>query len=162
MHELALNDETEDKGNQGAPSLVSILHPLRNDLRDFSYAPFLPGETLGRYIERTGVQVASRRMNVWHNGRRVPSELWPRLIPRHGDHVVLVPKMEGGGGGGKVLRTVAMIALVVVAAWAGGAYGAALANTLNVSAATGSALISAGIMISGSLMINPMIPEIVP
>lgn len=162
MHELALNGGAENESAQDAPSLVSILHPLRTDLRDFSYAPFLPGETLSRYIERTGVQVTSRRMNVWHNGRRVPSGLWERLIPRHGDHVVLVPKMEGGGGGGKVLRTVAMIALVVVSAWAGGVYGAALANTLNVSAATGSALISAGIMIGGSMIVSCLTPEILP
>lgn len=151
MHELALNNDTEDKDNQDAPSLVSILHPLRTDLRDLSYAPFLPGETLSRYIERTGVQVASRRMNVWHNGRRVPSELWARLIPRHGDHVVLVPKMEGGSGGNKVLRTVAMIAVVVASIYTGGAIGGLYG-----------ALAQGAVMIGGSLIVSPLIPEILP
>lgn len=160
MHELALNDVL-DAGPR-TPSLVHLPHPLNPSGKVMSYAAFLPGETLGAYLERTGTHVANAPMHVWHNGRQVPPNLWRRLIPKTGDQVMIRAKMEGGGGGGKVLRTVAMIALVVVAAWAGGAYGAALANTLNVSAATGSALISAGIMIGGSLMINPMIPEIAP
>lgn len=152
MHELALNDGTENKGAQDAPSLVSFLHPLHTDLRDFSYAPFLPGETLSRYIERTGVQVTSRRMNVWHNGRRVPSELWGRLIPRHGDHIVLVPKMEGGGGGNKVLRTVAMVAVVIASIYTGGAVGPGLYG----------ALAQGAVMIGGTLIVSPLIPEIRP
>lgn len=160
MHELALNDVLDDAG--GAPSLIHLPHPLTTAGKVMSYAAFLPGETLGAYLERTDTRVANAPMHVWHNGYPVPASLWKRLIPRDGDQIMIRAKMEGGGGGGKVLRTVAMIALVVVAAWAGGAYGAALANTLNVSAATGSALISAGIMIGGSLIINPMIPEIVP
>ncbi|WP_457955306.1 hypothetical protein [Achromobacter xylosoxidans] len=160
MHELALNNVLDDAS--GAPSLVHLPHPLTPAGRVTSYAAFLPGETLGAYLERTGTHVANAPMNVWHNGRQVPPALWRRLIPKAGDQILIRAKMEGGGGGGKVLRTVAMIALVVVSAWAGGAYGAALANTLNVSAATGSALISAGIMIGGTLMMNPMIPEIAP
>lgn len=158
MHDLALN---EIEGEAGIPALVSLLNPLRSDQKDLSYAPFLPGETLGRYIERTGVRVASRRTNVWHNGRRVPSELWERLIPRHGDHVLLVPKMEGGGGNGKVLRTVAIIAVIAVsimapymapASW--GMIGAEGAVTM------GGALLSGAVMIGGGLIVSPLIPEI--
>src|SRR5690625_7150887 len=51
-----------------------------------------------------------------------------------------------------------MVALVVAASWAAGAYGAALGSAIGTSAATGSALISAGIMIGGSFLINALLP----
>lgn len=148
-------------GPIASPSLVVYPKPLGGE-RIERFEAFLPGETLGAYVQRVGLTVPSRVIRVEHNGREVPMALWQRLIPRHGDMVVISARGLGGGGGGKVLRTVAMIALVVVAAWAGGAYGAALANTLNVSAATGSALISAGIMIGGSLLINALLPPLTP
>lgn len=155
--------EVVDREDTSAPSLVSLHNPLRPDLRDCSYAAFLPGETLGRYIERVGIAIPSRQVNVWHNGRAVPADLWTRLIPRHGDHVLIAPQMQGGGGGNKVLRTVAMIAVVVVSIFAPylapagwGALGATGGLTV-----TG-ALISAGVMIGGSLLVNTLLPAPLP
>lgn len=155
--------ELLDRVETSAPSLVSLHNPLRPDLRDCSYAAFLPGETLGRYVERVGIAIPSRQVNVWHNGRSVPPDLWTRLIPRHGDHVLIAPQMQGGGGGNKVLRTVAMIAVVVVSIFAPylapagwGALGATGGLTV-----TG-ALISAGVMIGGSLLVNTLLPAPIP
>ncbi|KXA71809.1 hypothetical protein AXA74_16850 [Bordetella hinzii LMG 13501] len=124
-----------------------------------SYAAFLPGETLGAYLERTGTHVANAPMHVWHNGRQVPPALWRRLIPKAGDQILIRAKMEGGGGGNKILRTVAMIAVVVASVFAPYLAPAAW----GIQAGTyGAALLSAGVMIAGTLMINPMIPEIAP
>jgi hypothetical protein len=150
--------EVVDLPDSSAPSLVALHNPLRPDLKDCSYAAFLPGETLGRYVERVGIKVPSRHVNVWHNGRRVPVELWTRLIPRQGDHVLIAPQMQGGGGGSKILRTVALIALVVVSA----GYGAALGGALGFSGATAGAIGSSIIMLGGTLLINALIPMPLP
>lgn len=150
--------EVLERLDTAAPSLVALHNPLRPDLRDCSYVAFLPGETLGRYVERVGITVPSRHVNVWHNGRRVPMELWTRLIPRPGDHVLIAPQMQGGGGGSKILRTVALIALVVVSA----GYGATLGGALGFSGATAAAVGSAIIMVGGTLLINALIPMPLP
>lgn len=150
--------EVVERVSSCAPSMVVLHNPLRPDVRDCSFAEFRAGETLGRYIDRVGLRVPSRRVNVWHNGRRVPSELWPRLIPRHGDHVLIAPQMQGGGGGSKILRTVALIALVVVSA----GYGATLGGALGFTGATAGAVGSAIIMVGGTLLINALIPMPTP
>jgi len=141
--------------------LITIPHPWDVSGRQFFAAEFQLGETLGAYVQRHGIALPRFDFDVWHNGHRVPGALWMRLIPRVGDQVIIRARQPaGGGGGGKVLRTVAMVALVVVAAWAAGAYGAALGTALSVSTATGSALISAGIMIGGSMLINALLPPL--
>lgn len=146
--------EVVERPDSGAPSLVALHNPLRPDLKDCSYAAFLLGETLGRYLDRVGIEVPSRHVNVWHNGRRVPVELWTRLIPKQGDHVLIAPQMQGGGGGSKILRTVALIALVVVSA----GYGASLGGALGFTGATAGAVGSSIIMVGGTLLINALIP----
>ncbi len=151
--------EVVERKDAAGPSLVALHNPLRPDLRDCSYAAFLPGETLGRYIERVGINVPSRHVNVWHNGRAVPQDLWTRLIPRTGDHVLIAPQMQGGGGGNKVLRTVAMIAVVVVSIFAPYIAPAAW----GIQAGTyGAALLSAGVMIGGTLLVNTLLPAPLP
>ena len=140
------------------PTVVSLPHPLRADAKEVSVAAFLPNETLGAYIDRVGLRIAKGPVYVWHNGYRVPEALWTRLIPRNGDQIVIRARMQGGGDGSKILRTVAMVALVVVAAWAGATYGASLGSAIGVSAEVGGALISAGVMIGGSLLINALLP----
>lgn len=135
-------------------TVVNLPHPLRPDAKEICAAEFLPGETLGAYISRNGIQVARGPVNVWHNGSLVPQHLWTRLIPRNGDFIVIRAKMQGGGGGNKILRTVAMVALVVAGAAYGGVLGAALGFTGTTAAAIGSSII----MIGGSLLINALLP----
>lgn len=151
------------------PRLVTNPHPLVGTNRAMCFAEFLPGETLKRYIERTEILMPNSPIAVWHNGRRVPTELWQYLIPRPGDQVVvraIVQGGGGGGGGGKVLRTVATVALIAVAAYAGGALvaaygGAALVGASGALTAAGFAVaagVSAAITIAGTLLINALIP----
>lgn len=137
------------------PSLIVHPHALVGDGRITEAAAFLHNETLGSYIKRTGVIVPAGPVAVWHNGYRVPDALWRRLIPRIGDQVVIRARVIGGGGGGKILRTVAMIALVVAAPYLAGAMGF-VAGTVAYSIAT------AGIMIGGSLLINALLPPMTP
>lgn len=137
------------------PALVSLPHPLRPDGKEVCFASFLPGETLGAYIKRNGIRIASGPVHVWHNGHPVPEALWERLIPRPGDMVVIRARMAGGGSGSKILRTVAIIALALTAPYLAG-----YAMTGTWAAATGLAggALTAGIMIGGSLLINALLP----
>jgi len=144
------------------PSLLVVRNPfVASAGRDAYCAPFLPGETLGRYCERLGVALPSRVVNVWHNGRPVPIGIWQRLIPRNGDQVVIRAKGEGGGGGNKVLRTVAMIAVVVASITIPGAGVAGLYSGFGLTG-TSLALASAGIMLGGSLLVNALLPMPTP
>lgn len=137
------------------PSLIVHPHALTGDGREVFVAGFLDGETLGDYVKRTGVIVPAGPVAVWHNGHRVPDKLWKRLIPRNGDQVIIRARvLGGGGGGGKVLQTVAMLALVVTAAYFGPAVGAFFGATGATAAALGSGLI----MIGGSLLVNALLP----
>jgi len=136
------------------PPLVCLPHAVTSDGRQLSYAAFLPRETLGAYIERTGVIVPRGAVVVWHNGRRVPDALWRRLIPRTGDQVVIRARVRGGGGGGKLFRTVALIALTIVANVYGASLGTALGLTGNLATAVG----TAAIMVGGTLVINALLP----
>lgn len=153
--------EKHDPTEPLTPALMVVRNPfVASEGREAFCAAFLPGETLGRYCERMGVALPSRVVNVWHNGRPVPLALWHLLIPRQGDQVVIRAKGEGGGGGGKVLRTVAMIALVVstygVGTWAG--LGASLASATGMSVG----LASSAVLIGGSLLINALLPPPTP
>ncbi|MFY3082044.1 host specificity factor TipJ family phage tail protein [Achromobacter xylosoxidans] len=144
-------------GPVAAPSMVVYPKPLGGE-RTEHFECFAPGETLGAYVRRVGITIPSRVLRVEHNGREVPLSLWERLIPRHGDMVVISARGLGGGGGGKILRTVALIAIVVLSYGYGAALGGALGLTGTTAAAVGSSLI----MIGGSLLVNALLPPLMP
>lgn len=133
------------------PAVVSWPHAFTDEGRQYSYAAFLPGETLGRYVERVELDVAHGRVRVLHNGRDVPVDLWRHLIPREGDQIIIRSWPEGGGGGNKILRTVALVVVAIVSygvgAYVGASYGAAAG-----------AAASAAVSIGGSLLVNALIP----
>jgi hypothetical protein len=140
------------------PPLVVHPHALLGDGRVTVVDAFRERETLGTYIKRTGAIVPRGPVAVWHNGHRVPDALWRMLIPRTGDQVIIRARLIGGGGGdgNKVLRTVAMVALVVATSGVGSfaGLGSMLAGATGMSVG----LASAAIMIGGSLLINALLP----
>lgn len=77
-------------------------------------------------------------------------------------NIAIVPK-GGGGGGKKILGAVAMIALAVVGAGVGAAYGASLVSALfgtaTYATAMGTALIAGGITMVGGLLLNAIMPK---
>lgn len=79
-------------------------------------------------------------------------------IIKEDDHIGFIAVINGGGGGRKVLMAVAMVALTVVSYGAGSAYGASMGSALGVSTATGTAIIQAGVMIAGGMLINALLP----
>ena len=141
-------------GPIASPSLVVYPRPFESGDRIDCYAAFLPGETLGAFMRRSRIAAPSRVVRVEHNGRPVPLALWDRLIPRQGDMVVVSARALGGGGGGKVLRTVAMLAVVAAAFYAPAFAGLTkMVGGIEVATLGGSAL-SAGIMLGGSLLVG--------
>lgn len=149
-------------GNQliAQTGVITLPHPFTTADRSFCVAAFLPGETLGAYVERNGIVLPRSEFRVQHNGRYVPMRLWKRLIPRTGDQIVIHAIAQGGGGGGKVLRTVAMIALVVASIYA--PYLAGLTTTVNgvTTVTMAGSMLSAGVLIGGSLLINALLPPL--
>lgn len=140
------------------PSVIVHPHAVLGTGTTHTIAEFQERETLGAYIKRTGVIVPAGQVVVWHNGYRVPTALWRKLIPKTGDQVIIRAKVRGGGGGGKMFRTIAMIALMVVAVYTGQVYGAALAAKMGIGTAAATGLITGTIMIGGSLLINALLP----
>ncbi|ARP92530.1 hypothetical protein CAL14_05615 [Bordetella genomosp. 9] len=145
------------------PAVVSWPHAFTEEGRQFAYEAFLPGETLGRYVQRVGIRVPKGPGYVLHNGSQVPHALWKGLIPRPGDQIIFRARMEGGGGGNKVLRTVALVAVAIIsagagAAVAGSAWGASAAAAAGVSTATVGAAVGAAIAITGNILVNALIP----
>ncbi|QNK00728.1 hypothetical protein [Dyella telluris] len=104
----------------------------------------------GQTIAQMMGEQASPSCNVTIGGHAVPHVMWNKVRPRSGQtiHVLGVPQ---GGGGGKILRTVAMVALVALSS--GVAAGTIGASFFGSYAALG----GAAIMIGGSVVGDPLI-----
>ncbi|MBD4208185.1 hypothetical protein GUH47_19785, partial [Xanthomonas citri pv. citri] len=83
------------------------------------------------------------------NGEYVLQKTWTRRI-KSGDTVAVIHQPEGGGGSNP-LRIVAMIAILVLSVYTGGA-------VAGVYGATAGALASAAISIAGSMLLNMLFP----
>ncbi|MBA8734236.1 host specificity protein J [Chromobacterium violaceum] len=135
------------------PTLVHSPHPLTAAGRQVIYEPHRRNETLGGYLRRLQIEVDRGPLAVCVNGRPLPD--WRGYRLRRGDLVEVRAVVAGGGGGaGKVLRTVALVALVLVAP----SIGASISGTLGVSAAAGAGLV----MLGGSMLINALLPPPMP
>jgi sulfur carrier protein ThiS len=75
------------------------------------------------------------------------------------DTVIFIPLLQGGGGGGnKILRSVLTIAVMVAAPYAG----SALAGSLGITSTVGTALVTAGVALAGSALVNVLVPPPMP
>lgn len=137
------------------PALIIHPHPLLGDGTTMQTAAFRLRETLAAYIERNHIHLPRGPVWVLHNGRKVPASLWPNLIPREGDQVIIRAAVQGGGDN-KVLSSVAMIALVIATNGAFGWQG--LGAMLGTATGMGTGLASAIIMIGGTMAIAPILP----
>lgn len=140
-------------GKKGAPLLAHLPHPINTEGRELFFAAFYEDETLGEYFARNGAAMPHGDIALWCNDIPVPSANWENLIPYPGDRIVIRTTMQGGGGGGmgKVLRTVAMVAIMVAAAYV--TQGASLAYGPAWGAVAGAA-----VAIGGSLLVNALLP----
>lgn len=121
------------------------------------------GETIAGHLRALGWQPEGLSARVFLDGRLIEQAQWEYTVPAGGQSLVArVIPMGGDEGGKTALRIVGMIAVVVAAAFTGGAAGGAVGSFFGVSANTGAALAMGAVSIAGSLALGALIPPARP
>lgn len=105
-------------------------------------------------------------VHVWLNDLPLNRDQWESTVPAAGQVVYVRVVPRGGGSGKDILRTVAIIAIAVVAwyyapvlaGYAAGSAGWAAASAAGFSSFATVAAISAGVTILGTMAVNALIP----
>lgn len=116
------------------------------------------GQTVRGWLNDHGIVEFSKPTLCLVDGEPVLRKDWAFVVIANDTVVSFIALPQGGGGGGKILRTVLTIAVMVAAPYAG----AALAGTLGVTSAIGTSLLTAGIALAGSALVNALIPPPMP
>lgn len=134
-------------------AVVLLRNPFQPSQREVMVAH--PSQTIRQWLGAQGIAEFDQPTVCIKNGTPVLRADWA-VTPIDG--VVLfitLPQGGGGGGGGKnPLRTVLMIAVMVVATVYGGPLGASLGFSGNLATAVGSAII----MTAGSALVSALVP----
>ena len=94
------------------------------------------------------------------NGRAIHTDNYKKTFPEDGDEIILSPMLHGGSGssGKQILRIVLLVALVFVANFAAAGFWLGGGNI----ALGGTALWGAGVMLVGGILINILVPPVLP
>ena len=92
------------------------------------------------------------------NGIEVTRDEWDNVYPVESDVISVHVVPLGGGDGKQILRLVATIAIAIAAPGIGNAFGAQFGAAIGVSAKTGTALLTAGVAVVGTLAVSALIP----
>ena len=134
-------------------AVVLLRNPFQPSQREVMVAH--PNQNIRQWLGNQGIAEFDQPTVCIKNGAPVLRADWA-VTPIDG--VVLfitLPQGGGGGGGGKnPLRTVLMIAVMVVATVYGGPLGASLGFSGNLATAVGSAII----MTAGSALVSALVP----
>ena len=134
-------------------AVVVLRNPFQPSRREVMMAH--PSQTIRQWLGSQGIAEFDQPTVCIKDGAPVLRSEWA-VTPIDG--VVLfitLPQGGGGGGGGKnPLRTVLMIAVMVVATVYGGPLGASLGFSGNLATAVGSAII----MTAGSALVSALVP----
>ena len=134
-------------------AVIMLRNPFQPSQREVMVAH--PCQTIRQWLGTQGIAEFDQPTVCIKNGAPVLRADWA-VTPIDG--VVLfitLPQGGGGGGGGKnPLRTVLMIAVMVVATVYGGPLGASLGFSGNLATAVGSAII----MTAGSALVSALVP----
>lgn len=135
----------------GSPKIVQSPHGLSiKDIIDNFYN-----------TNDTPIEIRYYDFIVEVDGIPITRDKW-NIVPEVNSHVLIYIPIHGGGGGKDILRTVAMIAVIVAAVATGQLYGASIAAGLGVTSTAGiatvTALTTAVIATAGSMLVNSLIP----
>lgn len=136
-------------------NLVVIYNAL--DMRDRQEArlAYAEGKTLADYMQ--GLP-DPEEWSVSVNAEPYAVEDWASVTPSEDDYITVVPIPHGGGDSKGILRMVAMIAITIVAPYAG----AAMMGTTVGAMGVGGAALAAGITAVGGVLVNSLLPPATP
>ena len=140
------------EANQGA--VILLRNPFQPSHRVVMVAH--PSQTIRQWLGTQGIAEFDQPTVCIKNGATVLRSEWA-VTPIDGVVIfITLPQGGGGGGGGgkNPLRTVLMIAVMVVATVYGGPLGASLGFSGNLATAVGSAII----MTAGSALVSALVP----
>ena len=138
-------------GSVGAV-VVLLRNPFQPSQREVLRAH--PSQTIRQWLGAQGIAEFDQPTVCIKNGTPVLRADWA-VTPIDGVVLFITLPQGGGGGGGKSpLRTVLMIAVMVVATVYGGPLGASLGFSGNLATAVGTAII----MTAGSALVSALVP----
>ena len=140
------------EANKGA--VILLRNPFQPSHRVVMVAH--PSQTIRQWLGTQGIAEFDQPTVCIKNGATVLRSEWA-VTPIDGVVIfITLPQGGGGGGGGgkNPLRTVLMIAVMVVATVYGGPLGASLGFSGNLATAVGSAII----MTAGSALVSALVP----
>ena len=137
------------------PGTVVMLHnPFRPD-RDREVIAVAEPLSIREWLGERGIDEFDHPTICLRNGSPVLRDRWGETEIGENDLVVFVPLPQGGGGGGKnPLRTILMLAVMVAAPYLGGL----IAGAIGVTSTIGISLITAGVALVGTTLVNVLLP----
>lgn len=129
--------------------IIEIPNPLRASEQRLRWEHWEPGKPLIEYVPEDGNEYV-----VSVSGGIVPVDRWETLCPASDDVIVLCPVLHGGGGnaGKTILRIIAVIAIVVISIYTGGAAAAYFGSYL------AGQVVAGVVMVAGMALVNSMMP----
>ena len=137
------------------PGTVIMLHnPFRLEAEREAIAVAEP-VTIRAWLVVQGIGEFDHPTICLRNGSPVLRGSWDETEIGENDLVVFVPLPQGGGGGGKnPLHTILMLAVMVAAPYLGGL----IAGAIGVTSTIGISLITAGVALVGTTLVNVLLP----
>jgi len=117
------------------------------------------GQTVRSFLDHNNITEFNKPTICFINGNPLLRVDWDKTYITENTVVAFIALPQGGGGGGgKILRTVLTLAVLVAAPYAG----SALAGQMGITSAIGKSLLTAGIALSGSVLVNALVPPPMP
>ena len=135
-------------------TVVMLRNPFRPE-RDREVIAVAEPLTIRDWLDVRGIDEFDHPTICLRNGSPVLRGSWDETEIGENDLVVFVPLPQGGGGGGKnPLRTILMLAVMVAAPYLGGL----IAGAIGVTSTIGISLITAGVALVGTTLVNVLLP----
>ena len=135
-------------------TVVMLRNPFRPEAERKAIAVAEP-VTIRAWLDEQGIEEFDHPTICLRNASPVLRGRWDDTEIGENDLVVFVPLPQGGGGGGKnPLRTILMLAVMVAAPYLGGL----IAGAIGVTSTIGISLITAGVALVGTTLVNVLLP----
>ena len=135
-------------------TVVMLHNPFRPE-RDREVIAVAEPLTIRDWLDVRGIEEFDHPTICLRNAEPVLRGRWDETEIGENDLVVFVPLPQGGGGGGKnPLRTILMLAVMVAAPYLGGL----IAGAIGVTSTIGISLITAGVALVGTTLVNVLLP----